>query len=91
MTKVGNDYDKVCRDIENLTCSQEFNLLNFGEISYTDSMNREQRAYEMTKDGFSFLVFKFNGREAGKYKEKFINEFNKREALEVLRYIPPSL
>lgn len=44
------------RDIEILTCSEEFNIANFGVIYYRDSMNREQRAYEMTKDRFSFLV-----------------------------------
>ena len=37
--------------------------------------------YEITKDGFSFLVMGYKGEKAGEFKEKFINEFNKREAL----------
>ena len=35
----------------------------------------------MTKDGFSFLVMGYTGAKAGEFKEKFINEFNRREAL----------
>lgn len=75
------DHDKVVRDIESLSCSSEFNTANFGVISYRDSMNRERRAYEMTKDGFSFLVMGYTGERAGQFKELFIGEFNKREAL----------
>lgn len=79
--KFGKDHDKVCRDIESLSCSAEFNTANFGVIYYRDSMNRERKAYEMTKDGFSFLVMGYTGREAGKFKEDFIRAFNQRDAL----------
>lgn len=37
--------------------------------------------YEMTKDGFSFLVMGYTGDKAGEFKEQFINEFNKREMM----------
>lgn len=37
--------------------------------------------YEITKDGFMFLVMGYTGEKAGEFKERFINEFNKREAL----------
>ena len=37
--------------------------------------------YEMTKDGFSFLVMGYTGDKAGQFKEMFINEFNKREMM----------
>lgn len=77
----GKEHNKVCRDIENLNCSPEFNAANFGVISFRDSMNREHKAYEMTKNGFSFLVMGYTGEKAGEFKEKFINEFDKREAL----------
>ncbi len=52
----GKEHSKVVRDIESLSCSASFNAANFGVITYIDSRNREQTAYEMTKDGFSFLV-----------------------------------
>ena len=77
----GKRHDHVLRDIANLSCSQNFNAANFGEIKYIDNRSREQRAYEMTKDGFSLLVMGYNGAKAGEFKEKFINEFNKREIL----------
>ena len=35
----------------------------------------------MTKDGFSFLVMGYTGAKAGQFKEMFIAEFNKREAM----------
>lgn len=77
----GKEHNKVVRDIESLSCSTSFNAANFGVITYIDSRNREQTAYEMTKDGFSFLVMGYTGAKAGEFKERFINEFNKREAL----------
>ena len=77
----GKNHKEVLRDIQNLSCSKDFNERNFAPISYFDSMNREQRAYEVTKDGFSFLVMGYTGNKAGEFKEKFINEFNKRESL----------
>ncbi len=77
----GKEHSKVVRDIESLSCSASFNAANFGVITYIDSRNREQTAYEMTKDGFSFLVMGYTGVKAGEFKERFINEFNRREAL----------
>lgn len=77
----GKEHNKVCRDIENLSCSASFNAANFGVIEYTDSRGRVQKAYEMTKDGFSFLVMGYTGDKAGQFKEMFINEFNKREMM----------
>lgn len=74
-------HGKVLRDIESLSCSEEFNRANFGLIEYKDKMGRMQKAYEMTKDGFSFLVMGYTGEKAGQFKEMFIREFNKRESL----------
>lgn len=77
----GKEHKNVLRDIENLSCSDTFNRLNFERITYKDTRNREQTAYEMTKDGFSFLVMGYTGEKAGQFKETFISEFNKREML----------
>jgi Rha family phage regulatory protein len=77
----GKEHNKVCRDIENLSCSTSFNAANFGVINYTDVRGRSQTAYEISKDGFSFLVMGYTGEKAGEFKEKFIAEFNKREAM----------
>lgn len=82
VSKVFNkEHAKVVRDIETLACSTSFNAANFGVIEYTDTRGRTQKAYEMTKDGFSFLVMGYTGAKAGQFKEMFIAEFNKREAM----------
>jgi anti-repressor protein len=75
-TTFGKNHKEVLRDLESLNCSNEFNQRNFALISYTDSMNRKQKAYEITKDGFSFLVMGYKGPKAGKFKEDYINAFN---------------
>lgn len=75
----GKAHDKVMRDIKNLGCSAEFNAANFGDISYTDIMNRNQKAYVMTHDGFTLLVMGYTGELAMKYKEAYIKQFNAME------------
>lgn len=78
----GKRHDNVLRDIESLSCSEAFRLLNFEDTPYVNNQNGQTyRMYEMTKDGFSFLVMGYTGEKAGQFKERFINEFNKREQL----------
>lgn len=74
------DHKNVLRDIENLSCSQEFRRLNFALSSYKNSQNKTQPMYVMTKDGFSFLAMGYTGSKAGQFKEKFIEAFNQMEA-----------
>lgn len=78
----GKEHRNVLRDIENLSCSDSFRMLNFERTPYTHPQNGQTyEMYEMTKDGFSFLVMGYTGEKAGQFKELFISEFNKREAL----------
>lgn len=78
-------HDNVLRDIENLECSKDFFLLNFEEMLKTKELpnkgKRDDKYYEITKDGFSFLVMGYTGAKAAKFKESFIAEFNKRESM----------
>lgn len=76
----GKDHRHVLRDIRELGCSEEFNRSNFGPISYVDSMNREQKAVVMTRDGFTLLVMGYTGELAMKFKEAYIKQFNAMEA-----------
>lgn len=81
----GKEHKHVLRDIDELSCSDDFRASNFG-LSFTirelpNGGSKKERYYEMTKDGFSFLVMGYTGAKAGEFKEKFINEFNRREAL----------
>lgn len=80
--KFNKRHDNVLRDIETLSCSTEFRALNFEETPYVHPQNgRTYKSYQMTKDGFSFLVMGYTGELAGKFKEDFIAEFNRREAM----------
>ena len=76
----GKAHDKVMRDIRELGCSPEFNAANFGDIYYMDSMNRKQKAYVMTRDGFTILVMGYTGDLAMKFKEAYIRQFNAMES-----------
>ena len=78
----GKEHSKVCRDIENLSCSESFRVANFGEATFENKKTgQNHKMYQMTKDGFSFLVMGYTGDKAGQFKEMFINEFNKREMM----------
>ena len=79
--KFNKSHDKVLRDIREIHCSDKFRRSNFGETSYKDKWNREQPMYNMTKDGFTLLVMGYTGEKAMKFKEAYIQAFNKMEQL----------
>lgn len=76
----GKVHAKVMRDIENLNCSEEFRLANFGNSSFKNEQGKEFPMFTMTKDGFSFLVMGYTGKKAAMFKEAYINAFNAMEA-----------
>lgn len=86
--KFGKTHYRVLRAIENLDCSPEFNAANFGAVEYIDAKGEKRPAYEITRDGFVFLAMGFTGREAAKWKEAYIDAFNRMEV--ELRRQPPS-
>lgn len=78
------EHKNVLRDIAKITdsksgLSEEFARLNFEPTSYTDGWNRNQKAYAMTRDGFTMLVMGFTGPKAMKFKELYIRRFNEME------------
>ena len=80
VAKVFNkEHGKVMRDIANLKCSNDFRVANFGLSSYVNEQNKEFPMYEMTKDGFTFLVMGYTGQKAAEFKEAYINAFNTME------------
>lgn len=86
----GKRHDNVLRKLESLGCSPEFTALNFEVSEYTDTTGRKLSMWNMTKDGFIFLVMGFTGAKAAAIKEAYIAEFNRmadalhRRELEVL-------
>lgn len=91
-------HDKVLRAIRNLDCSPEFSKANFGVTKYNSYNNVEKPMYEITRDGFVFLVMGFTGHQASIWKEKYIQAFNQLEqeasekkALEIPAFVKKAL
>ena len=80
--KVAKAFNKrhadVIRAVENLESSDDFAKRNFAlcfEISELQN-GKPRKFYQMTKDGWMFLVMGFNGEKADAVKEQFIDAFN---------------
>jgi Rha family phage regulatory protein len=75
----GKNHADVLRDIRKMECSDEFRVSNFAVSSYVNSQNKEMPMYHMNKKGFTLLAMGYTGKEAMKYKEAYINEFERME------------
>lgn len=75
----GKTHDNVLKAVRRAECSPEFSLVNFNESKYKSERGREYPCYNITRDGFMFLVMGFTGKEAAMWKERFINAFNMME------------
>ncbi|HFJ2022369.1 TPA: Rha family transcriptional regulator [Salmonella enterica subsp. diarizonae serovar 61:i:z] len=78
----GKQHKHVLEKIRSLDCSPAFTAANFSAVAITTQAGfdeRETEAYEMTKDGFVFLVMGFTGKKAARFKEAYIAEFNRME------------
>lgn len=78
----GKQHKHVLEKIRSLDCSPAFTTANFSTVAITTQAGfdeRETEAYEMTKDGFVFLVMGFTGKKAARFKEAYIAEFNRME------------
>ena len=72
----GKQHKDVLRKIATLDCSKDFNERNFALVTYLDGKGEARPAYEMTKDGFIFVVMGFTGAKAAATKEAYISAFN---------------
>jgi Rha family phage regulatory protein len=75
----GKLHKNVIQAIERLECSEDFNRLNFQPVEYLDSKGEKRPMYNITRDGFTFLVMGFAGSKAAAWKEKYIRAFNLME------------
>lgn len=82
--EIADHFGKVHRDVmravKNLSCSDSFRSENFAHSSYKSLQNKELSCYEMTRDGFCFLVMGFDGPRASEWKEAYIRAFNAMES-----------
>ena len=79
----GKLHKDILKKIKNLDCSNEFASANFCahvENTKAGAVNRDSKFYNITKDGFMFLVMGFTGKKAARIKEAYINAFNDMEA-----------
>lgn len=72
-------HDHVLRDIDNISKD----IPNFGEMFFEgtspDAYGRNQKIYYMNRDGFALLTMGFSGKEAMRWKLKYIEAFNALE------------
>ena len=78
--RFSRQHKDVLEAIRKLECSQEFARRNFTPCSYTDGNQRQRPAYEITRDGFTFLCMGFTGQQAAVWKERYIEAFNQMES-----------
>jgi Rha family phage regulatory protein len=88
----GKRHADVLRAIDKLECSEDFYRRNFASVivEYENGKGgkQEARAFDMTKDGFGFLAFGFTGKEAAKFKEAYISQFNEMKKM-LLEQVSP--
>lgn len=76
----GKRHTHVIDKIKSLDCSANFASANFSaydqDVPIGNGAQRKSKVYEMTKDGFMFLVMGFTGKKAAQVKESYINAFN---------------
>lgn len=72
------EHKHVLRDIDSLKDVSNFGLM-FYETTEQDSYGRQQRVYQMNRDGFSLLAMGFTGQKALEWKVKYIEAFNAME------------
>lgn len=89
----GKQHKNVIQKIESLDCSEEFMTANFSAVARNVKAGfheRQEKYYQMTKDGFVFLVMGFTGKKAAQFKEAYIKAFNEMEKA-LLNQVTPKL
>ena len=74
----GKQHHHVVQKIESLECSERFLTSNFSRVKFEHRGNT-YNAYQITKNGFVFLVMGFTGKKAAAFKEAYIAEFDRME------------
>lgn len=81
------DIDAILEDV-----GPEFGGLNFEPSTYVTAQGREQRSFNLTRDGFALLVMGFTGTAAMQWKIKYIDAFNTLESqLVATLALPPAV
>lgn len=65
----------LLKKIRSFGCSKEFTERNFSLSEYKDSTGRALTCYEITQQGFTFLISRTSGRVNDQYVEMYINAY----------------
>ena len=65
----------LLKKIRSFNCSKEFTERNFSLSEYKDSTGRALPYYEITQQGFTFLISRTSGRINDQYVEIYINAY----------------
>lgn len=84
----GKRHSDVLDAIRSLGCTADFGERNFSLATYNDAQGKNRPYYQMTKDGFIFLVMGFRGTKAASLKEAYIRAFNEMEASLKTQQVP---
>ncbi|MBS4773411.1 MAG: Rha family transcriptional regulator [Proteobacteria bacterium] len=76
----GRQHKHILENIQHFEIPADFIQPNFRPIKYVDKKGREQKMYEITRDGFTLLAMGFTGKKAMQFKIDFIKAFNAMEA-----------
>ena len=97
-TQVAEHFGKLHKDvlkaIRGLGCTTGFYERNFAPIQIDVDLGlgrtRQDPAFRLTRNGFTFLAMGFTGPEADRFKEAYIEEFDRMEAALRARPARPS-
>lgn len=89
-THFGKSHKDVLRSVDRLLGELDtvFAERNFTPSSYFDGSGKANRCFKLTRDALSLLAMGFTGTQAIKWKQAYIEAFNKMEA-ELVRLSTP--
>lgn len=65
----------LLKKIRSFKCSKKFTERNFSLSKYLDSTGRTLTCYEITQQGFTFLISRMSGRVSDQFVEMYINAY----------------
>ncbi|WP_421902167.1 Rha family transcriptional regulator [Maridesulfovibrio sp.] len=75
----GKQHKNVLQAVEKLEIPDNFRQLNFQPSSYLNSQNKQMPCFNLTRDGFAYLVMGFTGKKASEWKIRYLEAFNAME------------
>jgi Rha family phage regulatory protein len=75
---------------ESIDVDEEFSPGDFAAVEYIDEKGEKRPEYLITRDGFTYLAFSYNGEASMKFKKAYIRAFKELERKLGLQVLPVS-